>query len=199
MADYTAIICGVPVTNDRNRRIVAHPAKSGLGTILAVEETVKLRHFWTFTGWPPFPGRLSETPVPSLPFWPRQSGVDRRRELRESIGREAQMEKRTNQPARIALYRGRWWAAAMLLLLAPLCFVIGLIPLMLPDAWLAMLLIGLPSLFCAWLCAVNGCGEAIARVEIREDGFSLRLPRYRGYLPRPPAQRLAAAWPADSG
>jgi hypothetical protein len=109
------------------------------------------------------------------------------------------MEKRTNQPARIALYRGRWWAAAMLLLLAPLCFVIGLIPLMLPDAWLAMLLIGLPSLFCAWLCAVNGCGEAIARVEIREDGFSLRLPRYRGYLPRPPAQRLAAAWPADSG
>ena len=105
------------------------------------------------------------------------------------------MKMRTNKPARIALYRGRWWAAAMLLLLAPLCFVAGLTPLLLPNVWIGMSLMGLPALFGAWLCAVSGWGEAIARVEIREDGFSLRLPRYRGYLPRSSAQRLAVTWP----
>ena len=37
-------------------------------------------------------------------------------------------------------------------------------------------------------------GEAIARIELRDDGFSLRLPGYRGYFPSWPIQRLEGEW-----
>jgi hypothetical protein len=49
------------------------------------------------------------------------------------------------------------------------------------------------------MCLTYGWGEAVARVELKNDGFSLRLPSYRGYFPFWPARRLEGKWPDVTG
>lgn len=93
------------------------------------------------------------------------------------------------------VYRGRRWVAVWLLLLVPPCLFVAVLTFTLDDAWLAVLLMGAPLTASAYLCAGAGWGEAIAHIELRDDGFSLVLPRYRGFFPAWPAQRLEAAWP----
>jgi len=45
------------------------------------------------------------------------------------------------------------------------------------------------------MCLVVGWAEFVSRVDFREDGsFSIRLPRYRGFLPYFGIQRLDGTW-----
>lgn len=97
--------------------------------------------------------------------------------------------------ARRIVYCGRRWSAVTLFIFAPVCAVMAASTAAFDDAWLAMLLVGLPFAFSAYLCAASGWSEAIARVELDDQGLSLVLPSYRGFLPVWPAQRLTATWP----
>jgi hypothetical protein len=101
--------------------------------------------------------------------------------------------------ARPAVYRGRRWSTAIMLILAALCAGLAVLTASLDDAWLAVMVMGLPLAAAALLCALSGWGEAIARVALDDSGLSLRLPNYRGVLPLSPAQRLDAAWPEVKG
>lgn len=93
------------------------------------------------------------------------------------------------------IYRGRRWIAALFLAMAPMCFAVAALTTTLDDAWLAVLLMGLPLAVGGYLCMAFGWAEAVARVELGEAGLSLTLPRYRGFIPAWPAQKLTASWP----
>lgn len=90
------------------------------------------------------------------------------------------------------LFRGRRWFAAYLWVLGLLCLVVGCGSVAI--GWFAVVVMGVPALVAGYACLLIGWGEAVARIELRRDGFDLRLPRYRGYLPFWPARRLRAGW-----
>lgn len=92
------------------------------------------------------------------------------------------------------IYRGRRWLAIFLFALALLSLIAAAATVMFDDPWFAVLVMGVPLVVSAHLCLTAGWGEIIARVEIDKDGFSLVLPRYRGFIPFWPAQRLDAKW-----
>lgn len=87
---------------------------------------------------------------------------------------------------------GRRWLGALLWLFASLCIVLAASTVLL--GWSAVLFIGIPVLIAAFVCLTYGWGEVIALVELCNDGFSLRLPSYRGYFPFWPARRLKGEW-----
>lgn len=92
----------------------------------------------------------------------------------------------------VLVYRGRRWLALYLWLLGLLCATVGIAS---PAAgWFAVMVMAPITLVSGYVCLLIGWGEAVARVELRPDGFDLRLPRYRGYLPFWPARRLRAGW-----
>lgn len=93
----------------------------------------------------------------------------------------------------LVIYRGRLWLAIYLWILAPICFGLAIATIVF-IGWVAFLVMGLVLLIVGWYLVLIGLGEAVARVELRPDGFRLRLPRYRGYLPFWPIQCLDAAW-----
>lgn len=91
-------------------------------------------------------------------------------------------------------HRGRRWLAVYLAAVA-LCLVTLAAATPLLDAPLfAFVVVGIPALISAYGCAALAFAEAVARVELRSDGFTLRLPSYRGYFPSWPIQRLEASW-----
>jgi len=90
------------------------------------------------------------------------------------------------------IFHGRKWLAAYEWVLGLLLVAVTVSDFLL--GWPAVLLMGVPALGAAYACFTFGIGEAVARVELRGDGFALRLPRYRGYLPFLPVQRLDAKW-----
>ena len=96
-------------------------------------------------------------------------------------------------PGLVQRFRGRRWLAAYLWVMALIC--LGLAGATVLLGWPGMLFMGLPALFAGYFCLTYGWGEAVARVELRADGFSLRLPDYRGYFPFWPAYRLEGKWP----
>lgn len=93
---------------------------------------------------------------------------------------------------RRVVYRGRCWFAGYLLVMALLCLGVALMTFAI--GWLAVIIIGLPLVVIAWCCLMLGFAEAVARAELGPEGFSLVLPRWRGYLPGWPIQRLAGRW-----
>ncbi len=90
------------------------------------------------------------------------------------------------------IYHGRLWLAVPIWVVGALCFTVSVGCFFL--GWFAVVSIGLSCLFAAYTCLTFGWGEAVTRVELRPDGFSVRLPRYRGYFPFWPAQRLSGQW-----
>lgn len=88
--------------------------------------------------------------------------------------------------------RGRLWLAIMLWVFGAICFALVIATFFL--GWFAVFSIGLSCLFASYVCLTFGYGEAVLRVELRPDGFSIRLPRYRGYYPFWPARRLSGRW-----
>ncbi len=102
-------------------------------------------------------------------------------------------QARTATPeGQIVRYRGRAWFAALLWLLGLICWAEAVGSIFL--GWFGMLDLGLVCLIAGHTCFTFGWGEAVACVELRNDGFALRLPRYRGYFPFWPIQRLSGAW-----
>lgn len=90
------------------------------------------------------------------------------------------------------ILHGRRWFGACLWVLA--LFSVALAVSTAQLDWLALLFMGVPALIAAYICLTYGWGEIIAKVELRGDGFSLRLPSYRGYFPFWPARRLEGKW-----
>jgi hypothetical protein len=97
-------------------------------------------------------------------------------------------------PGRRVIYRGRRWFACCLVAMALFSLAAGLMTFRI-DA-LAVIILGIPLIIIAWCCLMLGFAEAVARVELGPDGFLLVVPRWRGYLPCWPAQRLAGRWAA---
>jgi hypothetical protein len=93
-----------------------------------------------------------------------------------------------------AAYRGRRWFAAYLIVITLALLPLSVMTLFLDTPWLAFLVMGVPCLFSAGFCLATAFGEMVARIELREDGFSIRLPSYRGWLPFWPVQSLDAEW-----
>lgn len=99
----------------------------------------------------------------------------------------------TNRSSARVRFRGRLWLAiylwimfVALLALTGATFFLG---------WAAVPIMGIPCLLIAYICLTMGWGEAVARVDMDDQGISLRLPTYRGFWPFWPTQRLKAAWP----
>lgn len=92
------------------------------------------------------------------------------------------------------VYRGRAWFATVLAVIAIWCIIWGFATLSLDDRWIAFLFMGIPLLITSYYVAWIAFAEAVAKVELRDDGFSLRLPRYRGYVPFWPVRRLDGQW-----
>lgn len=90
------------------------------------------------------------------------------------------------------VFHGRRWLGAYLWVLAVACFILAASTVLL--GWLAVLFMGIPGLIATYICLAYGWGEIIARAELRDDGFSLRLPSYRGYFPFWPARYLEDKW-----
>ena len=103
----------------------------------------------------------------------------------------------TSKGSGVQIFRGRIWFAAYLWILAAACLALTVTSLFLD--WFAFLVVGLVALVSAYACLTIGWGEAIARIELRDDGFSLRLPGYRGYFPFWPARYLEGKWPDVTG
>jgi len=92
----------------------------------------------------------------------------------------------------VRIFHGRRWLGVYLWLFTALCLALTVSTFLLDG--LAILFMGIPTLIAAYICLTYGWGEVIALVELRGDGFSLRLPSYRGYFPFWPARHLDGKW-----
>ena len=99
--------------------------------------------------------------------------------------------------AGLQLFHGRRWLSVCLLAFAALCLALAVTTAFL--GWFAALVMGLPALFAAYMCLAYGWGEWVARAELKDDRFLLRLPSYRGYFPFWPARRLEGKWSDVTG
>lgn len=91
-------------------------------------------------------------------------------------------------------FHGRRWFAACLLVLALALLPLSVATLFMDAPGLAFLLMGIPCLLSAGFCIATAFGETVARIELCEAGFSMRLPSYRGWLPIWPIQSLDTSW-----
>lgn len=94
----------------------------------------------------------------------------------------------------LRVYRGRRVFALFLVLLAAVSLALLLaMPFVMSDPILALLLMGLPLLFAAAVCAASAFGILASRVEIGPETVSIRAP-LRRLLPVPRAHGITSTW-----
>lgn len=89
---------------------------------------------------------------------------------------------------------GRRWFAGFLIAMAFALVLLAIGTLFLDQPWFAFIAMGSPALLSAAYCLSDAYGEFCARIELRNDGFSMRMPSYYGWLAKWPPQEMEAHW-----
>lgn len=92
------------------------------------------------------------------------------------------------------VFRGRRWFAGFLIAMAFALVLLAIGTLFLDQPWFAFIVMGSPALLSAAYCLSDAYGEFSACIELRNDGFFMRMPTYYGWLAKWPRQEMEAHW-----
>jgi hypothetical protein len=92
------------------------------------------------------------------------------------------------------VFRGRRWFAGFLIAMAFALMLLAIGTLFLDQPWFAFIVMGSPALLSTAYCLSDAYGEFSARIQLRNDGFSMRMPGYYGWLAKWPRQEMEAHW-----
>jgi hypothetical protein len=112
----------------------------------------------------------------------------------------AQHIDRTGGNRAVTTYRGRWWAAALLVVCGLLSWgptgllVFAIVAVPEPPLLVACGFCAMIALPLAVVLPFQAWAEAVSRVELSPAGFSFMQPRRRGFVPLPPVRRIDGPW-----